>query len=944
MKRSFRILLGILFLSLNAQAQNDTITTRDTIEFHYLIKNSLIIDFKDVLNTIAFAETNQNEVVAIIDKKIKGSKESKLFFDEKVIIENDLNPGSDRDKQLRGDVEIAQYLMNFHTTYSKTEEPNIFINVKKVSSLKKASYFYYNVLFECNYSGKTQSGGKFNVFDRIAEVIVVKDGKWRLYFRAIRFPDENGKDFDSTNDFNEIVATDTDVDRMIKALNDEKENQLREEKKKIEKLIFEGDDAFEDQNYEKALSKYRDARLINLTNKVAFEKTENTRKAIAAKKQKQKEEEDRKTHIEKQKATANKETANFNFKLAKLYCDSLIKDYNVTDPSIIKLNDRLSSVISSLVGIESAMERKAYSDARKKCEEIISTYLKKKPYPDSLGLAEFYYRFADVYITSDPGETKRIFENLGNAINYSNGRHQAALKDRAEMYFKNKQITDAFADAMHLIENDSRNPENYLFAAEIYKQDSLQPSSIDKAIELYGKAIFYKTPIQSTFLTKAKLEYKKELFKEVIKTTTQGIESNQCYGLLFYYRGLANCKIAEFLLAGNDFRNAKKCGGLEEIHNKEITKLSNLYISSAAAFLAKKSYIKAAQEYSKSIDIDSAQIALYGRAFSYLKAQGNDQKALADLNALIHVNFKYNNAHALRGFALSNLKQFVQAMNSFQNEINNFPKNQYAYYYKGHCELLQEKYGDAVTSFETSATIVPSDSAWHYSAVASFYNKNYDKTIANSQKARKLDTENFKVYLICGKAYFQKALFDKAVSEFEQAKKMLKFDDELFLYHAMALEKEGEYKKASLNYDLLIGAKIYSDTASLRSGICLIKEKDLDFYSNAISKITTFTNSNALKKAEANAYIAYAHLQLNAPDKAEAMMAKAQNEDAKHPMVLFTLACKSAYNNNDETALNFLDQALEAGNFSKKEIENEKLFKSLKKNSKYKEILTKYFN
>jgi TolA-binding protein len=833
--------------------------------------------------------------------------------------------------------------MNFHTTYSKTEEPNIFINVKKVSSLKRASYFYYNVLFECNYSGKTQGGGKFNVFDRVAEVVVVKDGKWRLYFRAIRFPSENGKDFDNSNDYTEIVATDTDVDRMIKAFNDEKENQLREEKKKIEKLIFEGDDAFEDKNYEKALSKYRDARLINLTNKEALEKTEKTRKAITAKKQKEKEEEDRKIHIEILKVTANKETTNFNFKLAKLYCDSLIKDFNVTDPSITKLNDRLASVISYLVGIESAMERKAYGDAKKKCEEIIITYLKKKPYPDSLGLAEFYYRFADMYITSDPGEIKRIFENLGNAIIYSNGRHQAALKDRAEMHFKNKQITDAFADAMHLIENDSRNPENYIFAADIYKQDSLQPSSIDKAIELYGKAIFYKTHIQGTFLTKAKLEYKKNLFAEVIKTTTQGIESNHCYGLLFYYRGLANYKIAEFLLAGNDFRNALKCGGLEETHKTEITKLSNLHIISAAALLTKESYTNASLEYSKSINIDSAQIALYGRAFAYLKAGGNDQKALTDLNALLHANFKYNNAHALRGFALSNLKQYDQAMKSFQNETNNFPKNPNAYYYKGHCEFLQEKFTDAITSFETSASIVPTDSAWHYSSQAAYNSNNYDKAIANSQKARKFDTKNFKVYLVCGKAYCQKGLFDRAVTEFEQAKKMIKFDDELFFYHALALEMTGEHKKASINYDLLIGTKIYSDTASLRSGICLIKEKDMDFYTNAISKITAYTNTNALKKAEANAYIAYAHLQLNAPDKAEAMMAKAQNEDAKHPMVLFTLACKSAYNNNDETALNFLDQAIELGNFTKKEIENEKLFKSLKKNSKYKEILTKHY-
>jgi hypothetical protein len=220
--KEFKIATLLLLFFGYVNAQTDTITTRDTIEFRYLIKTSIIQDYNDILNTIALSETNQNEVMGIIDKKVKGSKENKLFYSDKVIVENDLSPGADKNNAIRGDVDIIQYLLNFHTSYAKADEPTVFFNIKKVSPLKKGQYFFYNVLFESNFSGKTITDIKYDIFDRVAEIILVKEAnKWRLYIQAIRFPVADDKDFALDNIYTNIVATNTDLDRIIKSLNDE---------------------------------------------------------------------------------------------------------------------------------------------------------------------------------------------------------------------------------------------------------------------------------------------------------------------------------------------------------------------------------------------------------------------------------------------------------------------------------------------------------------------------------------------------------------------------------------------------------------------------------------------------------------------------------------------------------------------------------------------------
>ncbi|HMT29271.1 MAG TPA: hypothetical protein PKD91_08340, partial [Bacteroidia bacterium] len=147
-----RKLIVLFYLSMwisHAKGQQDSITTRDTIEFTYLLKNSIIPEFQELLSVIAIEGTLQNEVEQIIENRVKRPGEKRLFYDEKVIVDSDLIPGSETNTSFRGEMTVEQYLLNFHTSYAKSEDPGISMVVLEISPLKKKDYLFYNVLFRC---------------------------------------------------------------------------------------------------------------------------------------------------------------------------------------------------------------------------------------------------------------------------------------------------------------------------------------------------------------------------------------------------------------------------------------------------------------------------------------------------------------------------------------------------------------------------------------------------------------------------------------------------------------------------------------------------------------------------------------------------------------------------------------------------------------------------
>ncbi|HKR06319.1 MAG TPA: tetratricopeptide repeat protein, partial [Bacteroidia bacterium] len=913
--KKFFLLPAFLMYAAFLFAQPDSITTRDERTIKYKIRKNLIPDFEKVLVFIADSSTGPNEVEEVIRSRTQGTPESKIFTDDKVTIESDLVPGADTTKTVGGDLQIIQYLNSFNTNYAKTEDKNISLNNIEISPLKKADYLYYNVKFECDYRGTTTAGEKFYKFNRVAEVKLVNDHGWIPYINSIRFA--KGGELDTvTNIFKNVIKSETDIDKIMDEIESKEEERIREENNKITALIEDGNDLFDKKDFEGALKKFKDARKINIYNTDPLPLIEKAKQAIRKADEERLAKEERDRHVAELKKEVFRLRDNYDFQNAKLLCDSLIRDYNVNDNEYTSLNSDLSEINASLTGIEISIEHRNLKEAVRNCEGKIAQ-AKKDTYR-----AEFCYRMALIYYTLDKSETNKIYEFLRQAIDYSLRHHQNALKMRADMYMADSDILHAIEDASQLINNESRNPENYIFRAELYKKDGKYP----KAIDDYGKAISYNTPDTTAYVEKSTLEYNNLKFSEAKKTATDGIQKTICYGMLYFNRGIANDKLNEFNAAGEDFLKAKQCG-LEEKQKTWIVSISENYVARGKTNFTKGALYDARNQFSNAILIDSNLNALYERARTYILLSRNDS-AITDLDKLIRRKPDFRDAHSQRAVAYSNLQNFEKANEDFADEIKRFSDNADAWYAKGSSEIVQAKFAEAAASFERSATWHPTDSTWYKASYSHYYNQNYNKAIETSIKARELNEKMWQVYYISGRAFYDTKQLKDAIKEFEKAYKIENRNEDLIFAYAQALEANSNFLSASQTYDRLSTSERFKDTTIFRSGICLVKTRDKENYAIAANKFDRYIiNSNNPDKSEVFAWAAYAHLSNDLSKNADEFIGKSENANPNNSMLQFVLACRNVRNNMYDDAFLNLEKAIPALKLQRSDLDDEPLLR-----------------
>lgn len=932
MKRSF-LLIIILLNFLNSFAQTDSLTTRDDSRFKYLIRKSLLPKYEALLNYITDSSSYENEINEAINYQIYADKESKLFTSNKVIIENDLKSGSDTGRSLRRDMELISYLKEFNTGYKKTEDKSIFLNLISISPLKYTTYYYYSVEFLSSYNGENYSGDHFNTVNRVAEIKLVNDSGWHLYINSIRF--STGTETDTTNQYNSLIQLDTNVVNLLSEYDNLEQQRIKEQKRKIQVLLEDGEDRFMSNDYEGALRKFKEARFINTDAKEAKDAVAKTRKVIANQKLERKKKEERDAHVLQLKEDARHFRDNYNFKAAKIICDSLKFDYGQSDKDIDQMNDELSKLISVMDGINAAVEKKDLSKAKKLCKA--NAVDEKK---NNFSRSEFFYQLALLNNIGSKPDVKLLLENLNNSILLSKDKHQEAIKFRSKLNMDNGEVVNALQDASLIINNDSRNPDNFYFRAVLYEKDN----NINKAIDDYASAIKFKATDPFVFLNKARLEYKRLLFNDIKKTTTEGLAINKCNGMLYFYRGLANVKTDDFLAAGSDFRGATIKCGVNDSAKTAIKSLSNFYFLTGDTLFNKKKIKEAINEFRKSILIDSNETSIYMRAKSFLYLNLNDS-ALIDFNALLFRKPMFKDAHSQRGITYTNINNFVEANRDFDIEIKNYPDNAAAFYAKGQSEIVQKKYGDAIVSLEKSAVINPSDSSYYFASLACYIIKDYPKAILLSAKARNKRTTRSEVFYICGRAYYDSGKFYEAIKEFSKAKELVTFNEDLLFWSASAFEANKNYSMASNDYDKLNSSKKYQDTVAYRSAVCLVKYNNDQFFKKAIRLLEKYIYpiDSTMDLASAYTWMAYTYLKMDSLAQADLSIAEAKKYNDKNVMLQLVQACAKVKSKMNDNAFSYLENALISKLYSKDEINDEKMLSPISKTDKYKSLMKKYY-
>lgn len=928
------VLLFIFGLLIAFQSSAQEVTSRDTIYFTYRIRSSIIPELELLMNSISSTDLYENEVPRLIERYVNSATAGRLFYDEKVVIENDLNPGADTDPTIRGDMKISDYLTSFYTLYAKSDVPTIVYRVTNISPLKSGTYLYYNVQFECTYSGKTTNGKSYRPFSRTAEISITKtNDDWDLLIRSIRFSRDG--DLNRHQAVTSIRQTDTDVDKIVKAFSESQDAKKALEAAKVKQLTEEGDDLFADKRYEEALKKYREARMTKMGDKAIAEKIDKTRAEINKLRQEEQRKQEISARIQYLREDAVKNFNNYNFTLSKTLCDSLLHDYEVSDPEIIKLNDRLTDMNTYLAGITAYMENRQWKEAIKKCESAIASS------PDSVSRSEFHYRLARVYFNYDKTQQKPFFENAEKAIALSGRRHQDALKLRSEMHLYNNNLVDAIEDATRIVNNDSRNYVNYTYRASVYEL----AGRLANAIADYRDALKHYQKDELVYLNKARLEWQVKNYSDLVLTTGAGIEHFKSQPKFYYYRGLAKIAQKKFTEAGEDFRSAKSYG-LPEADRDQI-----MAISDSLVFVAgtqpqnKEGYLRSLDAYSIAITVDSSQKALFNRGYCYLQLS-RPEDAVNDFVALERFNQQYEDLFYRKGEALLRLGKFEQAVESFDKQLVKTPSHYRALILKGEALMEMKQFVRAGSSYEKAGMVQFSDSVFYLSSLAFYHGKNYTQSIAMSNQARINKTKIFEVYKTGGDAHMAAGNYSTAVKEYEKALELKNNNDSLLFVLATAREAARQFTQAAEAYERLSQSAYFNDTALFRGAVCMIKSGASANLNRGMNKLNKYlaTTSNTDKR-EASAWMAYCYLTKNEQSQADSYLnhAGAVNED-KLPVVYFVLACKKSRDRQFDEAFRNLEKTItDSHYFSREDIEQEEMLKNIRKDDRFKVLLANSF-
>ena len=312
-------------------------------------------------------------------------------------------------------------------------------------------------------------------------------------------------------------------------------------------------------------------------------------------------------------------------------------------------------------------------------------------------------------------------------------------------------------------------------------------------------------------------------------------------------------------------------------------------------------YDKANESFSKALELNGdradyyidyamtlVQLGKYDEANQYF-----DRAILSKDNAIVNKNNKL--AYRGKGIAFFKSHDYKEAISQFDkalaiNELSDL--NMDILYYKGNSQAKAGLYKEAAKTYTAILKENPSDAYVYFSrAYAYRLLKDYEKSLADYDKAIKLDSKNYdyyfgKYFLLVETGETEKALavlkmaagikgktqednfnlakvhyymenYDNAVSEFSEA--FRNGFTEAYYFLGSIYEQKEDYKNAVNNYSMYIkeGANITSASVYDRIAFCKMK---LGEYGDALSYIQTglkyndITLSRSLKRNEVIAY------------------------------------------------------------------------------------------
>jgi tetratricopeptide (TPR) repeat protein len=213
---------------------------------------------------------------------------------------------------------------------------------------------------------------------------------------------------------------------------------------------------------------------------------------------------------------------------------------------------------------------------------------------------------------------------------------------------------------------------------------------------------------------------------------------------------------------------------------------------------------EAVAAYDQALEIDSNnRYALLGKAFVLSCDLNQPEKAISILDRILDIAPNDDEAWKLKGLTFTQLRQYEDAINSFDRVIAINPDCQQAFFwfYRGLGFYSLRRYEDAVDSLDRGIQIEPDNgSYWEFRGNALSSLKRYEEAIISYDKAIAIDSNDDSVWFHKSFALSQLGRYEEALIGYDKAVEINPTEHRAWFQRFSILFQLGRYEEATDSY------------------------------------------------------------------------------------------------------------------------------------------------
>jgi hypothetical protein len=266
-------LLFFLFLSQSSNAQEITDKDSDIVTSKSI---EMLQEFKQLLTLLISPDIDEATIKELIANSYAKDDPNAIFFNEKVVFEDDINPNH-FDYKTANDFVLRTYLKNIDLFLVKDTASSIVFSDIRASNVKLGEFLYVKVFFKSLFKvNNKEIKMPYRTTERVAEIRAeYENDKWKFYIMRVSFvtPEDLADPYKNDLDIVEtarIGAKKMDVSTLLK---EKERRKVMEDERKItilfQRSINSGDSALKVRDYTLAIMNYQKAKELQPNERVA---------------------------------------------------------------------------------------------------------------------------------------------------------------------------------------------------------------------------------------------------------------------------------------------------------------------------------------------------------------------------------------------------------------------------------------------------------------------------------------------------------------------------------------------------------------------------------------------------------------------------------------------------------------------------------------------------